>query len=99
MLVRACHPTAGHDEERVLQIDLCFGGFDLRGIGGVEDVQLGKSFDLAEREPQDFRAKARTSHAEQKGVLESRLFTSAAREVKAALCAHLVIGDSSQPSQ
>ncbi len=55
---------AGDDEERVLQIDLCFDRLDLRGIGGIENVQLGKSVDFTEGEPQDFRAKARASHAE-----------------------------------
>src|SRR5260370_1766012 len=84
---------AGDDEQRALQVDLGFNGFDLRGISGVEDMQLGKSFDLAEGNPQDFRAKARTSHAEQKRVLESSLLYFGSKRSQSAAVCHLVIGD------
>ena len=43
---------------------------DLRGIGGIQNVQLGEALDLAEGQPQNFRAKARAAHAEQQRMLE-----------------------------
>src|SRR5258706_224791 len=44
--------------------------FDLRGISGIEHMQLGKSLDLAESQAQYFRAEAGAAHAEQQRVLE-----------------------------
>src|ERR1700756_4304610 len=56
-------------------------------------MQLGKSFDLSEGKPQDFRAKARSSHAEQKGVLESGLLYFVGKRRESGAVRHLVIGD------
>src|ERR1700720_3039431 len=56
-------------------------------------MQLGKSFDLSKGKPQDFRAKARSSHAEQKGVLESGLLYFGAKRSQSGAVRHLVIGD------
>src|SRR5258708_36780049 len=56
-------------------------------------MQLGKSFDLSKGKPQDFRAKARSSHAEQKGVLESGLLYFGGKRSQSGAVRHLVIGD------
>ena len=50
---------------------LCSNVFDLRGIGGIEHVQLGKPGDLAERRLQHLGAEARAAHAEQQHVGEA----------------------------
>ena len=44
---------------------------DLRRIGGIEHVQLGKPGDLAEGHAQHFRAKAGSAHAQQQDVREA----------------------------
>src|ERR1700745_149362 len=56
-------------------------------------MQLGKSFDLSGSKTQDFRAKARSSHAEQKGVLESGLLYFGGKRSQSGAVRHLVIGD------
>ena len=65
---------ARHDANRSLEVYFGLNGFDLRGIRGIQNVQLGKSFDLSKRHAQNFRAQARTAHAQQKGVFKLRLF-------------------------
>ncbi len=70
---RACCRTCWRRCDRALEIELRLKRFDLRGIGGIENVQLGEALDLAERQSQDFRAEARAAHAEQQRVLELRL--------------------------
>ena len=45
----------GDDANRAPEIDLCFDGFDLRGIGGVQHVKLGESLDLPKSHAQNFR--------------------------------------------
>src|SRR5207245_11178183 len=57
---------ARDDEERLPQIDLLLEGLDLRGIGGVQHVQLRVARDLAEGHLEDLRAAARAAHAEQR---------------------------------
>jgi len=71
-------------EQRVLQVNFCLDGLDLRGIGGIEDMQIGESFNLPKREPQDFWAKL-DLHPEEKSVLESACLTSAASEVRCSI--------------
>src|SRR4029077_3548990 len=56
-------------------------------------MQLRKSFDLSKGKPQDFRAKARSSHAEQKGMLESGLLYFGGKRSQSGAVRHLVIGD------
>ena len=53
------------------QIDFVLERLDLRRIGGVEHVKLGKAGDLAEGFFEDFGAKAGAAHAEQKDVGEA----------------------------
>ena len=91
---------AGNDEQRLREIDLVLEGFDLRGIGGVEHVQLGKPWNLAEGHAQHFRAQARAAHAEQQHVREAPLLDFfgdlAAVAACCAICSSVM---PSQPSQ
>ena len=62
---------AGDDEQRLGQIDFVFERLDLRRIGGIEHVQFGEAGDLAEGHRQNFRAQARSAHAQQQNVGEA----------------------------
>src|SRR5262249_30971616 len=51
--------TAGlarDDADSAFEVDFLFDGFDLSGIGRIQDVEFGEAFDLAEGEAQNFRA-------------------------------------------
>ncbi len=61
---------AGDDDERAGEVDAGFDGAHLRGHGGIEHVQLGESWLLAERGGEHFRSEARAAHAEQERVRE-----------------------------
>ena len=65
---------ARNDAQCALKIQLCFDGFDLHGIGGIQHMQFRKAFDFSERHAQHFRAKAGSAHSQQQGMLETRLF-------------------------
>ena len=56
---------AGDDADGAGEIDFAFDGFDLRGIGGIEDVQLRVAVDFSKRHAQNFRTQAGAAHAEQ----------------------------------
>jgi len=68
-----CSRFTGDDANRALEIHFRFDGHDLGGVGGIENVQLGKPFALSKCHAQDFRAKAGAAHAEKQRVLETRL--------------------------
>src|SRR5215469_7622633 len=61
-------------------------------------MQLGESGDLPKREPEDFRAKARPSHPQQKSVLESRLFYFGSEGSQVGTVRYLIIGNP-QPAE
>src|SRR5882762_9441828 len=61
------------DEERPREIHGRLERPDLRGIGRVEDVELGPADEAAEGHPEDFGAKARAAHAEHEDVAEASL--------------------------
>src|ERR1700733_435367 len=63
---------AGNDEKRSGNVDLFLESFHLRGICRIENVQVRIAGNLAEGLSQNFRTQARSSHAEQKSVLETR---------------------------
>src|SRR5271157_3954689 len=61
---------ARDDKKRFRNIDLMFERLHLRGIGGIEHVQVGEMGGPAEGHAQNFRTKTRPAHAEEKYVLE-----------------------------
>ena len=77
----------GDDEEGVGEVDLVLEGLHLRGVGGIEDEQLGEAVDLAEGHLEHFGAQAGSAHAEQQRVLEPARLISAAICSKRCLCA------------
>ena len=62
---------ARHDENRLRQINLALDRANFRRIGGIEDVDLRKARDFAERQLQHFDAQARSAHAQKQHVRES----------------------------
>ncbi len=64
---------AGDDANRAPEIHFRFDSFDLRGVGGVQHVQLGKSLDFPKGHAQNFRTQAGAAHTEQQRVFETRL--------------------------
>jgi hypothetical protein len=61
----------GNTEETRSDVNLFFNGFDLLRVGGIKDVQRGKTVEMSERFRQDFRAQTRSTHAEKQQVGES----------------------------
>ena len=61
---------AGDDEQRVGEIDRILHRAHLRGIGGIEHVQLREAGFFGERFRQHFRPEARSAHAEHDGIAE-----------------------------
>ena len=72
------------------EIDFGFECFYLRGVGGVENVQLGVAFDFAKGHAQNFRAQAGAAHAEQKCVLEACFFYVGGNFVKRGPCSRFL---------
>ena len=75
------------DEERPREIHGRLERPDLRGIGRVEDVELGPAGDATEGQLENFGAEARAAHSEQDDVAEARLpdvFGGAAEFVETA---------------
>ncbi len=64
---------ARNDANRALEVHFRFDGLDLRGIGGIENVQFGKTLDLSKGHAQNFRTEAGAAHAQQERILEARL--------------------------
>ena len=64
---------ARDDANSVLEIHFRFDGHDLSGIGGIENVQFGKTLNFSKRHAQNFGAEAGAAHAQQKSMLEARL--------------------------
>ena len=79
---------AGDDEERLGEIDLALDGADLRGIGGVEHMQLGESGNRAEGHAHDFGAEAGAAHAQ-----EQRVFETAGAHLRGDVLEVLDVGD------
>ena len=75
-----------------------FDGFDLRGIGGVQNVQFRVACDFAERHAQNFRTQAGAAHAQQQRVLEAGLFYVGGNVLQRGNVGELFLGDS-QPAQ
>src|SRR5215469_8609921 len=61
-------------------------------------MQLGESGDLPKREPEDFRAKARPSHPQQKRVLESPLLYFGSKGSQVGTVRYLIVGNP-QPAE
>src|SRR5579863_27507 len=62
---------ARNNEESLRDIDLMFERFDLRGIGGIQNVQSRELRDSAKCHPQNFRTQARSAHAQQQDVFKT----------------------------
>ena len=65
---------ARNHEQCLCQINFIFEGLDLRGIGGVEHVQLREACNFSVGHAQDFGTQARSAHAEQQDVREALRF-------------------------
>ena len=61
--------------------------FDLRGIGGIEHVQLGEALDLAEGEAQDFGQRLEPPMPSSRACLNSAFLMSAAMFFSVDRCA------------
>ena len=70
---------ARDDEDGAGEVELALARAHLRGVGGVEDAQLGMAVTARESERQQLRAEARAAHAEQEHVLEAGLLRRRAR--------------------
>src|SRR5258708_6387287 len=64
---------ARDDANGAFEVHFRFNGLDLRGVGGIENVQLGITFDLSKGHAQNFGTEAGAAHAQQERMLESRL--------------------------
>ena len=89
---------ARNDAEDPLEIDFRFDGLDLRRVGGIENMQLGKSFHLSKRHAQNFRAQAGAAHAQQERIFESRLLHVPGDLLQNFNVRHLLFGDG-QPAE
>src|SRR5215472_4916647 len=89
---------AGNDEKGFCDLDLMFKGFDLRGVGRVQDVQHRKTRQVSEGHTQDFRAQTRSSHAEQQHVLKAARL-NLLRELLQLIVLSNLLFDDVQPSQ
>jgi hypothetical protein len=90
---------AGHDEERVLEIDLVLERLHLRGVGGIEHVQLREVFDLSEGRLQDFRPRLDAPIPRTSAWEKLALRTMWARAVNRSMWASWSFVTPSQPSQ
>ena len=88
---------ARDDEERAGEIDLGLDRPDLRGIGRVEHEQLRRAWDRAECFLPDFRAEARSAHAEEQRVGKAFL-ADFLLEVAKRLHAFELLVDDAEPS-
>src|SRR5581483_8980066 len=85
-------------EQGLANVDLVFEGLNLSRVGGVEHMQFGPAADLAKRHLQNFRAKAGSTHAEQKHMGESGSL-HVFRKFLEVLDASRLIWDNTQPAQ
>src|SRR5215813_14764913 len=84
---------ARNDAKRLLQVELFLDGFDLRGIGRIEDVHFRKTRNLPERHAENFRAETRTAHAKQNCMLELSLFDFGSELLQRVDVRDLLVGD------
>ena len=56
---------AGDDADRAVEVYFFFDGFNLGGIGGIQDVELGVARDFAERHSKNFGTQAGAAHSQQ----------------------------------
>ena len=64
---------AGHQKQRVGQINLLLRGFDLRRIGGIQNVQFREPGNFAEGHLQNFRTQTGTTHTQQQHMRKACL--------------------------
>src|SRR6266436_3099578 len=84
---------AGNDADGALEDHFRFDGFDLRRVGGIENVQLGKTLDLPECHAQNFGTEAGTAHAQQERMFEARLLHIVSDLPQSVNMSQLLIGD------
>src|SRR6266478_2494633 len=84
---------ARNDADGALEVHFRFDGLDLRGVGGIENVQLGKTFDLSEGHAQNFGTEAGATHPQQERMLESRLLHVLGDPLESVNVGELLFGD------
>jgi len=82
-----------------LEIHFRFDGHDLGGISRIKNVEVGKTFDFPERHPQNLRAEAGPTHAQQERIFEASLLDVLAICFSASMFASCSSVMVSQPSQ
>ena len=88
---------ARDDEQGVLQIDGALEGLHLGRIGRIEHMKLRKPVDLPERRSDDFRAEARSAHAEEQDMREPGAPDRIAYTDQALDVRELVVRDAEPP--
>ena len=63
---------ARDDADGAGEVHLRFNGFDLRRIGGIQDVKVRIAGGVAKSHAEDFRTETRAAHSEKQSVLEGR---------------------------
>ena len=63
---------AGNNEEGLRDVNFVLERLYLCRVGGIENVKIGMVDSFAERFAQNFRTKARPTHAKQEGILRNQ---------------------------
>src|SRR6266436_5212802 len=84
---------ARNDADGALEVHFRFDGFDLRRVGGIENVQLGKALDFSKGHAQNFGAEAGTAHAQQERMFEARLLHVLGDLLQGVNMSELFVGD------